>query len=184
MLYAATVFYSIAFGLYEVGVTAWATKRGMPAIAGIALALASLGSALGALAYGAHHWHAPLRRQFLVALGLMAAGSLFVAPIDSKHLFLLLNFIAGMPMASVIATQSLLLSRLAPPGKLAESFTWGGTCLLGGISGGIALGGLLAEIVAPMWILAAAAVATTIAALMACMIPRSEKLDVVGAHTA
>ena len=94
----------------------------------------------------------------------------------------MVNLIAGAPMASVIATQSLLLSRLAPPGKLAESFTWGGTCLLGGISGGIALGGVLAETVAPAWILVTAAATTAMAALISLTIPHSEKLDNVGEH--
>ncbi len=182
VLFGATLFYSVAFGLFEVGVTAFATQRGTPSLAGIALALASLGSALGAFAYGARHWQAPLRLQFLIALGLMAAGSLIVAPANDIYLFLLANLIAGAPMASVIATQSLLLSRLAPQGKLAESFTWGGTCLLGGISGGIALGGVLAETVAPAWLLITAAAATGVAALIAMAIPHSEKLDVTDAH--
>ena len=182
VLFLATVFYSVAFGLYEVGVTAFATRRGTPALAGVALALASVGSALGAFAYGARHWHAPLRKQFLIALGLMAAGSLIVAPVNNIYVFLLANLIAGAPMASVMATQSLLLSRLAPQGKLAESFTWGGTCLLGGISGGIALGGVLAETVAPGWILMSAACATGTAALIAMVIPHSHKLDAVGEH--
>jgi MFS family permease len=182
VLFAATVLYSMAFGLYEVGVTAYATQRGTPAAAGIALALASFGSALGAFAYGAWHWQAPLRKQFLIALGLMATGSLIVAPVSNIYLYLLANFIAGAPMASVIATQSLLLSRLAPRGMLAESFTWGGTSLLGGISGGIALGGVLAETIAPAWILVSAAVATATAALIASTIPHSEKLNVVGEH--
>ncbi|HET7157473.1 MAG TPA: MFS transporter, partial [Burkholderiales bacterium] len=182
VLYIATIFYSVAFGLYEVGVTAYATNRSAPAAAGVALALASLGSAAGAFAYGARHWQAPLRKQFLIALGLMAAGSLIVAPIGNLYLFVLANIIAGMPMASVIATQSLLVSRLAPRGMLAESFTWGGTCLLGGISAGLALGGVLAERVAPPWILIAAAGATGIAALIAWSMPESEKLHVVGEH--
>ena len=182
VLLAATLFYSMAFGLYEIGVTAYATRRGMPAVAGIALALASMGSALGAFAYGARHWRAPLRKQFLIALGLMAAGSLIVAPVNNLYLYMLANIVAGAPMASVIATQSLLLSRLAPQGKLAESFTWGGTCLLGGISGGIALGGVLAETIAPAWILASVASATGIAALIALAIPQSGKLDTAGAH--
>ena len=154
----------------------------MPSVAGLALALASLGSALGAFAYGARHWQAPLRKQFLIALGLMAGGALLVAPVNDMYLFLLVNLIAGAPMASVIATQSLLLSRLAPPGKLAESFTWGGTCLLGGISGGIALGGVLAEIVAPAWLLVTAAGTTATAALISLTIPHSDKLDSVGDH--
>ncbi len=182
VLLAATLFYSLAFGLYEVGITAYATRRGTPSLAGIALALASLGSALGALAYGARHWQAPLRKQFLITLGLMAAGALLVAPTNDIYLFLFANFISGAPMASVIATQSLLLSRLAPPGKLAESFTWGGTCLLGGISGGIALGGVLAETLAPAWILVVAACCTATAGLIALVIPHSEKLDSVGEH--
>lgn len=182
LLYGATLFYSVAFGLYEVGVTAFATQRGTPAAAGIALALASLGSALGALAYGAHHWQMPLRKQFLIALGLMALGALLVAPVSHIYLYMLMNFFAGVPMASVIATQSLLLSRLAPQGMLAESFTWGGTCLLGGISGGIALGGVLAEWIAPAWILVAAAASTATAALMSLTIPHSDQLDSVGEH--
>ena len=95
---------------------------------------------------------------------------------------MLVNIIAGAPMASVIATQSLLLSRLAPQGMLAESFTWGGTCLLGGISGGIALGGVLAETIAPPWILVSAAGATGIAGLIAWSMPESEKLHAVGEH--
>jgi len=177
VLYIATIFYSVAFGLYEVAVTAYAATRGAPAAAGIALALASVGSAAGALAYGARPWHAPLRKQFLLTLGLMAAGSLVVAPIGNLYLFVIANVIAGAPMASVIVTQSLLVSRLAPHGMLAESFTWSGTCLLGGISGGLALGGVLAEIVDPEWILVSAAAATGTAALTAMLLPHSAKLD-------
>jgi len=182
VLFAATICYAVAFGLYEIGVTAYATQRGMPAIAGIALALASLGSALGAFAYGMRHWKAPLCKQFLIALSLMATGSLLVAPVNNIYLYMLVNLIAGAPMASVIATQSLLLSRLAPQGKLAESFTWGGTCLLGGISAGLALGGVLAETIAPAWILVAAAGATGTALLIAMAIPHSDKLDTTDTH--
>ena len=182
ILLAANLFYSVAFGLYEVAVTAWATRAGMPSVAGMALALASLGSAFGALAYGARHWQASLKRQFLLALVAMAAGSLVIAPTNNLYLFLLANLIAGAPMASVIATQSLLLSRIAPKGMLAESFTWGGTCLLGGISGGLALGGWLAEVSSPAWIFVAAASVTGIAALIACAIPRAGTLEVADTH--
>jgi predicted MFS family arabinose efflux permease len=182
VLLVATFFYAVAVGLYEIGVTAFATRHGLPAVAGIALALTSVGGALGALVYGARHWPAPLRRQFLIALGLMATGSLLVASTRTINPFLLANLFAGAPVASVFATQSLLLSRLAPRGKLAESFTWGGTCLLGGISAGTALGGMLAELVAPPWILVAAAAATGIAALVVTAIPHSPKLDAIGEH--
>ncbi|HSN38650.1 MAG TPA: MFS transporter [Burkholderiales bacterium] len=166
VVFAATVLYSVAFGLFEVAVTAFAAKKGMPAAAGLTLALASAGSAAGALVYGSRSWPLPLPRQFLTALILMALGILLLAPLTNIHVFALAGILAGAPMATVIAVQSILVSRLAPRGMLAESFTWGATCLLGGVSSGIAAGGMLAEYVAPSWVVVAAAGAT----LLSCVV--------------
>jgi MFS family permease len=165
-VFAATVMYSVAFGLFEVAVTAFAAQQGAPAAAGIALALASAGSAAGALVYGSRHWSPPLPRQFLTGLGLMAAGTLLLAAVGNIYLFALASIVAGAPMAPVIAAQSLLVSRLAPREMLAEAFTWGSTCLLGGIGIGIAAGGLLAEFAAPSLILLASAGATACAGVI------------------
>ena len=159
-VFAATFLYSVTFGLFEVGVTAFAASQGVPSAAGVALALASVGSAAGALIYGSRTWPLPLPRQFLAALTLMALGVLLVAPVTNIYLFALVSLVAGAPMATVIATQSMLLSGLAPRDMLAESFTWGATCLLGGISAGTAAGGILAEHLAPPWVIVAAAGAT------------------------
>ena len=75
----------------------------------------------------------------------MAAGMGLLVPIDNLVLYSLACVLAGAPMATVIASQSLLVSRLAARERLAESFTWATTCLLGGISAGIAAGGAMAE---------------------------------------
>lgn len=162
-LFAATVLYSVAFGLYEMAVTVFAANRGQPAAAGIILALASVGSTAGALVYGARDWDMPVQRQFVVAVALMAAGLLVLAPIPNVHAFAVLSVIACAPMAPVIAAQSVLVSRLSPRDTLAESFTWSATCLLGGISAGIAAGGILAEYVRAGWILVAAAASALLA---------------------
>lgn len=162
-LFATTVLYSVAFGLYEIAVAAFAANRGRPAAAGIILALASVGSAAGALVYGAREWGMPVQRQFLIALALMAAGLVVLAPIPNLYVFALLSVIACVPMAPVIAAQSVLISRLSPRDALAESFTWGATCLLGGIGAGIAAGGVLAEYVRAGWILVAAAASALLA---------------------
>jgi predicted MFS family arabinose efflux permease len=138
----------------------------MPAAAGVVLALASVGSAAGVLFYGGRQWAAPVARQFLVAVGCMAAALLLIAPLEPLWLFAAANVVAGIPMAPVIATQSVLVSRLTPREMLAESFTWSTTCLLGGISAGLAAGGLLAEHVAPGIILLAAAASTLLAGLI------------------
>jgi MFS family permease len=165
-VFAATFLYSVTFGLFEVGVTAFAANQGVPSAAGVALALASVGSAAGALIYGSRTWPLPLPRQFLAALALMALGVLLVAPVTNIYLFALVSLVAGAPMATVIATQAMLLSGLAPRDMLAESFTWGATCLLGGISAGIAAGGMLAEHVAPPWVIVAAAGTTLLAGIV------------------
>lgn len=162
-LFASTVLYSIAFGLYEVAVTAFAAARGAPAAAGVILALASVGTTAAALLFGARSWRPPVARQFLIAVALMAAGLLAIAPIGDLVLFAAANIVACAPMAVVLATHSLLLSRLAPQSMLFEAFTWGATCLLGGVSAGIAAGGVLAEHIAPAGILLAAAASTLLA---------------------
>ncbi len=167
VVFGVTLLYSLAFGLFEVAVTAHAAARGSPAVAGIALALASLGSGAAALVYGARRWHAPLRRQLFVALLAMAAGIALLLPIDSLTGYSIACIASGAPMATVIATQSSLISQYAPRERLAESFTWGATCLLTGISAGIALGGVLAEIFAAHWLLVGAVAATALAAVCA-----------------
>jgi MFS family permease len=167
VVFGVTLLYSLAFGLFEVAVTAHAAAKGSPAVAGIALALASLGSGAAALVYGARRWHAPLRRQFFVALLAMTAGIAVLLPIDNLTTYSIACIASGAPMATVIATQSSLISHYAPRERLGESFTWGATCLLTGISGGIALGGVLAEIFAAHWLLIGAVGATAVAAVCA-----------------
>jgi MFS family permease len=165
-VFAANLLYAIAFGLYEIAVIAHAAFHGRPAAAGVVLALASIGSALGVLVYGSRDWRLPVPRQFLVAVVLMAAGLLLLAPLDDLTLFAVANVVAAAPMAPVIAVQSLMLSKLSPREMLAESFTWGTTCLLGGISAGIAVGGVMAEFFSPAMILVAAAASTLGAGLI------------------
>jgi MFS family permease len=167
LVFGVTLLYSFSFGLFEVAVTAHAAAKGSPAVAGIALALASVGSGAGAVVYGARHWRAPLGMQFIAALAAMSAGTLLLVPLDNLALYTAMNLVAGVPMATVIATQSLLVSRLAPRERLAESFTWSSTCLLVGISAGIAAGGMLAEALAAWWLLVIAGGSTALAALVA-----------------
>ncbi|MEI8034173.1 MAG: hypothetical protein WCH96_01725 [Betaproteobacteria bacterium] len=186
-LLLATFLYSAGFGFYEMGVTHFTNGLARPAMAGFALALASVGSGLGAIAYGARSWSWPLRQQFLLALILMAIGFVGLGvmmqmPESYFYLFMAANVLAGAPMASVIATQSQLLSRLAPEGMLAESFTWGGTALLVGISVGLQVGGWMAQSLSPLSILLAGGLGPVGAALCVLWISPIEKLNVAGNH--
>src|SRR5262245_29132185 len=73
-LIAVVLCFSTAFGLLEIGVTAHATERASPALAGVLLGVMSVGSALGGLAYGSRSWRFALAPQFSLLLALMGVG--------------------------------------------------------------------------------------------------------------
>jgi len=169
MLYAATALYSIAFGLLEVAITALATTQGRPAAAGVILALASVGSGMGALVYGSRGWAMAPQRQYVVAQFAMAIGLFTLAPVTNLYWLALLCMIACSPMAPVIALQSILVARFTPRAMLAESFTWAATALLSGVSAGIAAGGVLVDGHAPSIAMIAAGISTLSAALLSAL---------------
>lgn len=162
-----TVFFSLGFGLFEVAVTAIASRAGVPAAAGVILALASVGSALGALVYGSRSWSGKVATQYKIALAAMALGLLLLAPIERLWLFGLVSILAGIPMSTVLAAQSVLIAGIAPRASLAECFTWSSTSLLAGVSMGIAIGGLMLEHAPPSSTLLAGAATTAIGLLVA-----------------
>ena len=144
-LLAVVLGYSIAFGLVEIGVTAYASLAGRPAFAGILLALMSAGSVMGGLAYGSRTWGPPLARQFAIALGLMGIGIALLAPTTNAWLFAFLSAVAGIVMAPALTIQSMLVTKTAPPHHATEAFTWSSTGLLSGVGLGMAVGGWLIE---------------------------------------
>ncbi|MBA2352121.1 MAG: MFS transporter [Pseudomonadota bacterium] len=166
-LFAATLLYAGAFGLFEVGVSALAANQNRPAAAGLILGAASIGSTVGALIYGSRTWQPAVTAQFLAALVLMALGIAAVAPITDLYWFAAIAIFACAPMSVALAAESTLISRLAQPTMLTESFTWMGTFLLTGVSSGIAAGGLLVDRFPPLYVFIAAAAATGFAALLA-----------------
>jgi MFS family permease len=159
----SVLFYACAFGLFEMAVTGFAASHGVPAAAGVILAIAATGGVLGVLSFGSHEWKIAPRSQWLALMVAMLCGLLLLIPIDNLYLFAATGLLAASPMAAVIAAQSVLVSTLAPKGMLAESFTWSATALLTGVSSGIAAGGALLEVASPAWVLGCAAACTLVA---------------------
>jgi hypothetical protein len=157
-----TLFFSLGFGLFEIAVTAIANRANAPAAAGLILALASVGSAVGALVYGSRSWSASVTAQYRLALAAMAIGLLALAPIERLWIFALISVLAGFPMATVLAAQSVLIAGIAPRAALAECFTWSSTSLLAGVSLGIAAGGVMLEYAPPAVTLVVGAATTAI----------------------
>jgi MFS family permease len=144
-LLAVILAYSGAFGLVEIGVTAYATESGRPALAGLILGLMSVGSAVGGLAYGSRSWRLPLARQFALMLAIMGVGVAALSLIANVFVFSALGVLAGVVMAPALIIQSMLVARTAPQHFATEAFTWSATCLLSGVGVGLAAGGLILE---------------------------------------
>lgn len=164
--------YSIAFGLVEIGITAYASELGSPALAGVLLALMSVGSAAGAVVYGSRTWHAPLRRQFATMLFLMGAGIAILAATREAWVFALLSVFAGIVMAPALIIQSMLVAQIASSRHSTEAFTWSSTGLLAGVSSGIAIGGLILETSPSPAVFAASGAAAMTAAAIAVAVLR------------
>lgn len=145
-LIAVILAYSTAFGLMEIGIAAYATESGRPAMAGVLLGLMSAGSAVGGLAYGSRTWGAPLDRQFASALALMGAGLAVLALRWNPWMFGFWCILAGVIMAPALIMQAMLVARIAPPEHSTEAFTWSTSALLSGVGLGLAAGGGLLEI--------------------------------------
>ncbi len=137
--------YSTAFGLMEIGIAAYATERGQPALVGVLLGLMSVGSAVGGLAYGSRTWGFPLTRQFAAALALMGAGLALLTVRWPPLAFSFWCVVAGIIMAPALIMQAMLVARTARPEHATEAFTWSTSALLSGVGLGLAAGGALLE---------------------------------------
>jgi len=137
--------YAAVFGLVEIGVTAYAAEAGQPALAGVLLAVMSVGSALGALMYGSRRWHVSLSRQFAYSLAFMGLGIVPLALPWDPVLFGAWCVIAGVAMTPTLIIQSTLVAKTVRARYATEGFTWSATALLAGVGIGLAAGGLLLE---------------------------------------
>jgi MFS family permease len=171
-LIAVVLLYASAFGLVEIGVTAYAIERGAPALAGVLLAAMSIGSAAGGLVYGARTWGLPLARQFPTTLALMGLGIAPLALALPAWLWALWCVLAGIVMAPALIMQSMLVARASRPEHSTEAFTWSATGLLAGVGFGLALGGQLLESARPPAVFGAAAAASLLAAVLALRLVR------------
>jgi hypothetical protein len=165
-LISVVLCFSTAFGLLEIGATAYATEHGSPALAGVLLGVMSVGSALGGIAYGSRSWRFALVPQFSVLLALMGAGLALLSVPSHPVVFAVLGFVAGVVMAPVLIVQSMLVAKSVRAENSAEAFTWSASALLAGVGLGLAAGGMLLEVYPSNAALAAGAASALLAALL------------------
>jgi predicted MFS family arabinose efflux permease len=145
VVYIAMFGITVGFGILEVGYPAFSTFMGMGALAGVLLAINSLGSATGGALYGGLHFSSPIERQFAACMMLMAIPFGLHAVLLDPVAYGVLAFFSGALIAPTLTGHAVLVSRLAPPKYATEAFTWSSTFIVSGIGSGMALGGMLAE---------------------------------------
>lgn len=154
-------------GAIEVTLPAFSDAVGDPEIAGVLLALWSLGSGIAGLAYGAVPRRLSLARTHIAFAALLPIAVLPLAFAGSPLVMAGLVLVAGAPIAPLIASRNEVVSTVAPPETATEAFTWPLTALVGGIALGAAAAGSIVE-----WrgwelaVLAAAGIAAVGAAIL------------------
>jgi MFS family permease len=166
-LIAVVLLYATAFGLMEIGITAYSSELNRPALAGVLLGVMSAGSALGGLVYGSRAWHLPLTVQFSRSLAVMGIGLALLAMPWGLWWFGFWSLLAGVAMAPTLIIQSMLIAKIAKPEHSTEAFTWSTSALLSGVGIGLAGGGALLEEYASQAPLAAATATALLAAALA-----------------
>ncbi|MBU3694240.1 MAG: MFS transporter [Rhodocyclaceae bacterium] len=164
---ASCLFYALCFGLFEAGIASYCQQLGAPQHTGWLLGITSITSASAVLLYGSREWGGRLALHY--RLGMLATGALLLVCALAGDLLTLylLAALASTPMATVLAAQNMLVVKVAPAGRVAECYTWVGTSLLFGVSGGLAAGGLLSGSDAAPLAIAAAGVSALLAAAVA-----------------
>jgi len=161
---AATFMLTFTFGLLEVGYPGFAVAAGTPALGGVLIAINSLGSAVGGIAYGGLHLRMPVERQLPRFLALMAVPLATQVVTTSPWLLAALALLAGLLIAPALTVVMLLVSAYAPARYAAEAFTWSATFIVGGVGAGMAIGGQLVEDHGAVAAFALAAVSILVAA--------------------
>jgi MFS family permease len=114
-------------------------------VAGIVLAVWSVGSILGGLVYGGLHLRSAASRQLPVLVVAVGVGAFLPVLAPGLVLLAVLLVLSGTTIAPFSACNSVLISAAAPPGTVTEAFAWNGSMIFGGAAGGTAIAGVLVD---------------------------------------
>lgn len=132
-------------GSTEVILPAFSEAEGNRALAGVVLAVWTIGSAAGGIAYGARAHATGLAQRYVAFALLMPLMLLPLALAPSFEVMLLMVVPAGAIIAPTLAAGNELVAQVTPPGQQTEAYTWPLTSLILGVAGGNASAGAIVE---------------------------------------
>jgi MFS family permease len=133
-------------GSIEVTLPAFSDEQGLRGLAGVLMAVWSLGSVTGGLIYGARRTEGSSMGDYLLLAAALpfAYVPLALAP-ASFGVMLVLVIPAGAAIAPLLAAGNQLVGDVAPPGARTEAYAWPVTALVAGLAGGNAVAGAVVE---------------------------------------
>ncbi|MBA2529986.1 MAG: hypothetical protein H0V19_08515 [Euzebyales bacterium] len=155
--FAAT---SVAFGVLEVGIPAFAEAVGAVELSGALFAALAGGSLFGGLAYGTRSWPGSLPQRYLWLLLAFAFGLALLPLARNAVTMFVLSMVSGVALAPGAICAFRLIDELTPPGTATEAYTWTTTANVAGSALGAVVAGVIVERlgVTPALCLAGAAV--------------------------
>jgi MFS family permease len=172
-LFASLAVASIALGVLEIGIAAFAEREGSRSDTGWLFALWGIGSLAGGLWYGARRWRATADHRFLWVSAALAVGLAPLPLAGSLPAFAVLVVVAGLALAPSTAAAYSLVGELSPPGAMTEAYAWQIVAYVGGASAGTWLAGAMVDELSVEAALACAPVVAAGAYLVALMGRRS-----------
>ena len=134
-----------ALGATEIILPAFSEAQGNRALAGVLLAVWSVGSVAGGLAYGARTYELPPADRFVRCALLLPVSLLPLALAPSFAVMLVMVVPAGAIIAPTLAAGMQLVGSVTPVGQQTEAYTWPLTALILGVAGGNATAGAVVE---------------------------------------
>lgn len=141
--WVALAMLAVGFGLapLEVAVAARAAEAGNPALAGYLLALLSLGSAAGGLAWGRMHHERRASTQLLALMGVLGVGTVAAGVAPSLPTLGLALALTGAVVAPAFVVAYVLADHMVEQRMRTEATTWVSTASnLGGAAGATTAG--------------------------------------------
>ncbi len=171
-IYALTIAIAVGFGAFEVGYPGFGVALGAASLGGVLIAVNSVGSALGGLAYGGMTLGMSPQRIAPRLLASMVIPLALHATTLNLGILCVLAFLTGTLIAPALTSVMLMISAHAPSRYATEAFTWSSTCILGGIGAGTVIAGRIVDAYGPQATMLFAACTMTIATLVAMLVAR------------
>ena len=129
------------FGAVDVVVVGFTDVEGVPAFAGLALAVYAGGSLVAGLVYGVVKLPGTLPGRFLGTAVLFGLAAQLLWGVGSLVVLVVAGFLAGLTIAPVLVSGTSLVESRVPRSALTEALSWTTTGLTLGVTAGSALAG-------------------------------------------